>query len=68
MAIAAPAAENVAHRDVSIVRLHGEACFYCGSVRRPLRPAGSVTVPKPDGGGTKAWPVVTCGCYQPAGR
>ncbi|AUH40475.1 hypothetical protein [Streptomyces sp. CMB-StM0423] len=67
MAIAAPAAENVVHCDVSIVRLHGEACFHCGSVRRPLRPAGSVTVPTP-GGGTKAWRVVTCGCYQPAGR
>jgi hypothetical protein len=43
---------------VSIVRLHGEACFDCGSVTKPLRAAGHVLVR----GSTRVWQVVTCGC------
>jgi hypothetical protein len=67
MAPAAPVVDEVVNSDISIVRLHGEACFSCGTVRRPLRAAGSVTVPKPSGG-TVSWVVVTCGCDQQAGR
>lgn len=61
MAAAALVAEGIVHSDISIVRLHGEACFYCGTARRPLRAAGSVAV-------TLAWVVVTCGCDRQGGR
>jgi len=43
---------------VSIVRLHGLACFYCGAVARTLHAAGHITLPGQD----RCWPVVTCGC------
>jgi hypothetical protein len=43
---------------VSIVRLHGEACFDCGAVNRALRAAGHVVV----SGNIRVWEVFTCGC------
>jgi hypothetical protein len=43
---------------VSIVRLHGEACFDCGAVSKTLRAAGQVMVR----GNTRVWRIVTCGC------
>lgn len=46
---------------VSIARLHGEACWYCGAVTRKLTPAGAVVLP----GQTRPWPVVSCGCTSP---
>lgn len=46
---------------VSIVRLHGEACFYCGAVSGDLYAAGSITLP----GSDQVWPIVTCGCHTP---
>lgn len=43
---------------VSILRLHGEACFNCGAVNRDLRAAGHVVVR----GNTRVWEILTCGC------
>lgn len=43
---------------ISIARLHGEACFFCGAVNTPLHPAGNVTTPVD--GGTRIWPIVAC--------
>ncbi|WP_371660747.1 hypothetical protein [Streptomyces sp. NBC_00280] len=43
---------------VSLVRLHGEACFHCGAVNKTLRTAGHVVVR----GSTRVWQIVTCGC------
>ncbi|GAA2268130.1 hypothetical protein GCM10010415_37050 [Streptomyces atrovirens] len=43
---------------VSIVRLHGEACFDCGAVSRTLRVAGHVVVR----GSSHVWEIFTCGC------
>lgn len=43
---------------VSIVRLHGEACFDCGAVNTPLRSAGQVVVL----GCRRVWRIRTCGC------
>lgn len=47
---------------VSIARLHGEACFYCGAVTKTLHAAGHVTL----NGADRVWPIVTCGCYPTA--
>lgn len=47
---------------VSLVRLHGEACFSCGSVTATLHDAGTVTLP----GRNRLWPIVTCGCRPDA--
>jgi hypothetical protein len=44
--------------DVSIARLHGEACWHCGAVHTGLQPAGSVATPVE--GGYRIWPVVDC--------
>ncbi len=49
--------------DTSIVRLHGEACFYCGAVHTDLYPAGSVSTPVP--GGVRVWQIVACGKHRP---
>jgi hypothetical protein len=43
---------------VSIARLHGLACFYCGAVASDLFAAGHITLP----GRERSWPIVTCGC------
>ncbi|MGW6774143.1 hypothetical protein ACWGBX_27495 [Streptomyces sp. NPDC055037] len=43
---------------VSIARPHGEACFHCGAVSKPLAPAGSITLV----GTGRVWRIVTCGC------
>lgn len=42
----------------SIVRLYGEACFYCGAVHTELFPAGTVQTPVE--GGARVWPIVAC--------
>ncbi|MFJ9417834.1 hypothetical protein ACIRPT_27295 [Streptomyces sp. NPDC101227] len=44
--------------NVSIARLHGEACYWCGSAHSTLTPAGSVTTPV--GGGQRLWFIVAC--------
>lgn len=43
----------------SIARLHGEACWHCGAVTGPLKPAGEVTI---DDG--PAWTVVACPAHE----
>lgn len=53
-----PLAPTVIEGRVSVVRLHGEACFYCGAVNKTLRAAGQVVVR----GRTRVWQVATCGC------
>jgi hypothetical protein len=55
---ALPLAPTVVDGRVSIVRLHGEACFFCGAVNKTLRTAGPVVVR----GDTHVWQIVTCGC------
>lgn len=57
-----PPVPTVIDSRVSIVRLHGEACFNCGAVSKTLRAAGHVTVR----GSIRAWPIVTCGCRSAA--
>lgn len=49
---------------VSIARLHGEACWWCGAVNTGLRPIGEVSTAVD--GGIRLWPVVAC--RQHAGR
>lgn len=49
---------------MSIARLHGEACFHCGAVGKTLHAAGHITLV----GGTRVWPVVTCGCRPGVSR
>ncbi|MEV6580301.1 hypothetical protein AB0M92_19285 [Streptomyces sp. NPDC051582] len=41
--------------DVSIARLHGEACWDCGAVGTTLHPAGAVTLP-----GGQVWEIRKC--------
>lgn len=47
---------------VSIARLHGLACFFCGAVACELVAAGTITLP----GRKRSWPIVTCGCTPAA--
>lgn len=54
-ATTAPAATGP---DVSIVRLHGEACYWCGTAHSPFTPAGTVTTPVD--GGIRVWFIVAC--------
>jgi hypothetical protein len=56
MAAAPP--RDLGNERISIVRLHGEACFSCGAASSRLHPAGSVTTPMPDG--AREWPIVAC--------
>lgn len=51
---------TVVDRRVSIVRHHGEACFDCGAVNRPLRLAGEAVVL----GATRVWQIRSCGCRR----
>jgi hypothetical protein len=62
MSQTAPAAV-VPEDPVSIVRLHGEACYFCGAVSLPLYPAGSVTTRLEDGG-ERQWFVVACARHR----
>jgi hypothetical protein len=55
---ALPLVPTVVDERVSLVRLHGEACFHCGTVNKTLRTAGHVVVR----GSTRVWKIVTCGC------
>ena len=59
---ALPLAPIVIEGRVSIVRLHGEACFDCGAVSKTLRAAGHVAVR----GSARVWQIVTCGCRSKA--
>lgn len=47
---------------VSIARLHGRACWYCGAVARPLSAVGQAQ----RAGGTRVWTIVSCGCHAKA--
>lgn len=55
-----PLTPTVIDGSVSIVRLHGEACFDCGAVGKDLRAAGAVVLR----GSTRVWQIVTCGCRR----
>lgn len=44
---------------VSIARLHGRACWYCGAVSRALCPAGRA---RREAG--RLWNIVSCGCHK----
>jgi hypothetical protein len=44
---------------VSIARLHGRACWYCGAVSRHLHPAG-----RAQRGTGRTWNIVSCGCHK----
>jgi len=46
---------------VSIARLHGRACWYCGAVARTLAAVGRVQR------AARVWTVVSCGCHAKAG-
>lgn len=47
---------------VSIARLHGRACWYCGAVAQRMTVVGRVQrAPS-----KKVWIVVSCGCHQHA--
>jgi hypothetical protein len=59
---ALPLTPTVVDGHVSIVRLHGEACFHCGAVNKALCTAGHVVVR----GDTRVWQIVTCGCRSAA--
>lgn len=43
---------------ISIVRLHGEACYWCGAALGDLYPAGSVRTGTV--GGWRVWEIVAC--------
>lgn len=49
--------------DVSIVRLHGEACWWCGAALGDLHAAGTVTTPLQEGG-VRQWFIVACDAHQ----
>lgn len=53
-----PRAPVVIHGRVSLVPLHGEACFDCGAIHKTLRAAGHVVIR----GSNRVWETVTCGC------
>lgn len=55
----APPDVPFADPDVSIVRLHGEACYWCGAAHATLTPAGSVATQIPDCG-VRVWFIVAC--------
>ncbi|MFD7102870.1 hypothetical protein [Streptomyces celluloflavus] len=55
--VTTPAAPS-APPEFSAARLHGEACFWCGSALKALHPAGSVTTSV--AGGVREWSVVAC--------
>jgi len=44
--------------EVSLVRLHGEACWHCGAVSAGLQTVGEVSTASD--GGYRIWPVVGC--------
>jgi hypothetical protein len=48
---------------VSIARLHGRACWYCGAVARGLTAVGSVQRKA----GSRVWTIVSCGCHTKTG-
>lgn len=54
----APAGEQA----VSIVRLHGEACYFCGAALGRLFPVGTVETLVE--GAMWAWPVVACAHHR----
>jgi len=56
--VALPAEAPPRGSEISIVRLHGEACYWCGAALGALFPAGTVETPAP--GGVQVWPIVAC--------
>lgn len=48
--------------EISIARLHGEACWHCGAVYTELVAAGTVTAAGADG--PREWPVVACPSHR----
>jgi ribosomal protein S12 methylthiotransferase accessory factor YcaO len=44
---------------VSMARLHGRACWYCGAVARGMQAAGRVQRSL----GQRVWTVMSCGCH-----
>lgn len=58
----APPPSDLSNERISLVRLHGEACFYCGAANSRLHPAGSITMPVRDG--AREWPIVACGRHR----
>lgn len=62
MTDAAPTIEAPPDPEISIVRLHGEACYWCGAALGELFPAGAVKTPVP--GGEHVWLVVACVQHQ----
>lgn len=48
--------------EVSIARLHGEACWHCGAVNAQLEPIGEVSTVV--GGGRRVWTVVACSTHK----
>lgn len=40
----APGPPTIVDEPVSLAGLHGEACFYCGSVHKTMHAAGAVTL------------------------
>ncbi len=57
-AMAPPEIPLVSGEDVSIARLHGEACWHCGAVTAALATVGSVATATD--GGIRIWPVTAC--------
>lgn len=53
-----PGVLSVVADEVSIARLHGEACWFCGAVHCPLRAVGSVATAVE--GGFRVWTVFAC--------
>ncbi len=58
----APPGEDTPVQAVSIVRLHGEACWHCGATLGELFAAGHITLPGQD----RVWPVVVCAKHREA--
>ena len=56
--MASPSDAPLVGADVSIARLHGEACIDCGAVNTKLYPAGEVSTVVE--GGRQVWQVVAC--------
>lgn len=52
----------VIDREVSIARLHGEACWFCGDALRRLYPAGSIRTSVD--GGYRVWQVAACADHR----
>lgn len=59
MSASTPAPASVVDQP-SFVRLHGEACWFCGAVNGPFSCVGTVSLDDD----IRAWPVVACQTHQ----